>query len=70
MNIEAKKYIESATNWFDSKLRDVDRDSDKDEKGEKLNEIGKFFELPNQEVKNFGITLKEFKANGYEISNN
>lgn len=69
LNINSKNYIECARDWFDSKLRDIDRDSDKTESGKETNPSGKKFMIKDLEKKHFKIVLREFKNNGYKKPN-
>ena len=69
LNINASNYIESARYWFDSKLREIDKESDKTDSGKETNKSGKKARIKELEQKYFKITLKEYKDNGYKIIN-
>jgi hypothetical protein len=68
LNVNSLNYIETARNWFDSKLRDIDRESDKTESGKETNKSGKKMRIRELEIKYFKTTLKDFKENGYKIT--
>lgn len=66
LNINSRSYIENARQWFDSKLRDIERDSEKTESGAEANAAGKARFKRDLETKEFGITIEQFIKNNYK----
>lgn len=69
LNIKARSFVEAGKDWIDSKLRDIDRDSDKTSGGVETNKIGKKKLIEELEKKYFGIEIEKFIENGYKKEN-
>jgi hypothetical protein len=67
--LKAKDRIlfEAANQWFDGKLRDIESQTKKHPNGEDYTPSGRKAKQAQLEKEFFGITLKEFKKNGYKI---